>query len=76
MEILAQPLSLPFIIENLTLPTSPFQRRTAMSVNRGSFYYTRSPHWIVMVGGILDAFAKSTHYVEVVQKIYYVSPDD
>jgi hypothetical protein len=29
-----------------------------------------------MVGGILDAFAKSTHYVEVVQKIYYLSPDD
>jgi hypothetical protein len=28
----------------------------AASVNRGSFYNTNALHWIVMVGGILDAF--------------------
>jgi hypothetical protein len=27
----------------------------AASVNRGSFYNTSALHWIVMVGGILDA---------------------
>jgi hypothetical protein len=35
--------------------TVPHRYIFAASVNRGSFYNTSALHWIVMVGGILDA---------------------
>jgi hypothetical protein len=35
--------------------TAPQRNLFAASMNRGSFYNTSALHWIVMVGGILDA---------------------